>query len=552
MIALSEPRKGGGLLSSLALAAIAATLLSGAGCTGNIGDGGPRGGGPATQCGVDIKARPGLRLSSVQYINTIRDLVGDDGFEAELEDEPGLITQRAARQLRDAAEKIIARRGQWTREVFPCDTNGAEDLGCRDAFIDGFGRRAFRRALTDTEKERLRDTYDFARGEALDFDDAMGVVLQVMLQSPAFVYLFEDGVAESTDNVRLLTDYEVAARLSYFLWSSTPDDDLMTAAATGDLSTVDGLRAQAERLLGDPRAKDSINEYMAEFLQLNGGELHHPLEQVTKDPSLYPEVDAALLAAMRVETNALMERVVFDGNGTFEDLLTTREAYVNGPLATLYGVANAPPDADTFEWVTLPDNRAGVLTRAAFLTTYSTATVTAPIRRGVWIRRELLCHQLGDPPLNVDDTPLEGGANGEGDVLTVREATDVRTMNEGQCAGCHSQINPLGYAFEGFDAIGRTQETEVVSGEPVDTVTDITGTDFNGSIPDAVAMSEALAASEDARSCFANKFLEGALGGQAPDACGGTADAFVADGDIKSLLISIIASEEFRYLNVGE
>jgi hypothetical protein len=340
-------KKWGGLLSSLALAAIAATLLSGAGCTGTIGGApdGRSGVRPTTQCAVDIKARPGLRLSSVQYINTIRDLVGDDGFEAELEDEPGLITQRAARQLRDAAEDIIARRGQWTREVFPCDTSGAEDLGCRDAFIDGFGRRAFRRALTDTEKERLRDTYDFARGEALDFDDAMGVLLQVMLQSPAFVYLFEDGVAESTDDVRLLTDYEVAARLSYFLWSSTPDDDLMTAAAAGDLSTVDGLRAQAERLLGDPRAKDSINEYMAEFLQLNGGELHHPLEQVTKDPSLYPEVDAALLAAMRVETNALIERVVFDGNGTFEDLLTTREAYVNGPLATLYGVANAPPIA---------------------------------------------------------------------------------------------------------------------------------------------------------------------------------------------------------------
>jgi hypothetical protein len=545
-------KKRGGLLSSLTLAVIAATLLSSAGCTGNIGDGRPRGGGPATQCAVDIKARPGLRLSSVQYINTVRDLVGDDGFEADLEDEPGLITKRAARQLRDAAEDIIARRDRWTRDVFPCDTTGAEDLACRDAFIDSFGRRAFRRPLTDTEKNRLTDVYDFARGEGLVFDGAMDVVLQVMLQSPAFVYLFEDGVAESTGALRLLTDHEVAARLSYFLWSSTPDDELMASASAGDLSTVDGLRAEAERLLEDPRAKNSINNYMAEFLQLNGGRLHHPLAEVTKDTAMYPEVDAALLAAMRVETSALIERVVFGDNGTFEDLFTSREAYVNGPLATLYGIADGPPDADTYEWVTLPEDRAGLLTRAAFLTTYSTATVTAPIRRGVWIRNELLCHELGEPPGNVDDTPLEGGANGEGEVLTVREATEVRTMTEGQCAGCHSLINPLGYAFEGFDAIGRTQENEIVSGQPVDTFTHVTSTDFDGSISDAVAMSEALAASEEARSCFASKFLESALGGEPPEACAGTQDAFVADGNIKNLLISIIASDAFRYLNIGE
>jgi hypothetical protein len=540
------------LLSSVAFAVIGCTGRIGDGAFGDGASGGPRGDGSPTQCSGDIKTRPGLRLSSVQYVNTIRDLVGDDGFEAELEDEPGLITQRATRQLRDGAETIVARRNQWAYDVFPCETGGAEDLGCRDAFIDSFGRRAFRRSLTETEKNRLRDAYDFARGEGLDFDGAMEVVLQVILQSPAFVYLFEDGVAESTNTVRLLNDHEVAARLSYFLWGSTPDEQLMAAAEGGDLSTAEGLRAEAERLLGDPRTKDSINNYMAEFLQLDGGPLHYPLEEVSKDPALYPEVDAALLAAMRVETNALIERIVLGENGTFEDLFTTREAYVNGPLATLYGVADGPRDADTYEWVTLPDNRAGLLTRAAFLTTFSTATVTAPIRRGVWIRKELLCDQLGDPPDNVDDTPLEGGANGEGDVLTVREATEVRTMTEGLCAGCHSMINPLGYAFEGFDAIGRNQETEVVSDEPVDTVTNVTSTDFDGSIADAVAMSEALAASEDARSCFASKFLESALGGEPPDACASTEDAFVADGDIKSLLVSIISSDAFRYINVGE
>jgi hypothetical protein len=542
---LFESAKRGVLLSTVALAAIA--------CTGAIGgSGGPRGGpGPAGQCAVDIKARPGLRLSSVQYVNTIRDLVGDAGFYADLEDEPGLITKRAIRQLRDAAEMVVARRGQWTRTVFPCDTTGSEDIGCRDTFIDDFGSRAFRRPLTDTEKSGLHDAYDFARGEALDFNDSMEVVLQVILQSPPFVYLFEDGVAESTGNVRLLTDHEVASRLSHFLWSNTPDDELLAAAAAGRLSTSDGLSAEAERLLADPRAKTAIRHYMAEFLQLNGGKLHYPLEEVTKDEDLYPEADAALLDAMRVETNALIDRIVFDGTGSFEDLLTTREAYVNGPLAALYGV-DGPSDANTYEWVTLPERRAGVLTRAAFLTTYATTTVTHPIRRGAWIRKELLCDKLGEPPPNIDDTPLEGGANGEGELLTVREATEVRTMTEGQCARCHSFINPLGYPFEEFDAIGRTQDFEVVSGEPVDTATDVTGTDFDGPIADAATMSAALGASEHARSCFASKVLESALSGAAPDACTGTEAAFVADGDINNLLVAIVVSDAFRYLNVGE
>ena len=518
-------------------------------CTGNIGDIGS--GGPRGQCGLDIKARPGLRLSSVQYVNTIRDLVGDASFDADLEDEPGLITKRAIRQLRDGAEAVVARRGEWTRKVFQCDTTGSEDLKCRDAFIDDFGTRAFRRPLADTEKGRLRDVYDLAHSEGLDFNDSMEVVLQVILQSPAFVYLFEDGIAGSTGKVRLLTDHEVASRLSYFLWNSTPDEELLEAAAAGRLSTSDGLVAEAERLLSDPRAKTAVRHYMTDFLQLNGGQLHFPLEEVTKDEDLYPEVDQALLKAMRVETNALIERIVFDGTGSFEDLFTTREAYVNGPLAALYGV-DGPSDANTYEWVTLPERRAGVLTRAAFLTTYSTATVTAPIRRGAWVRKELLCDQLGEPPPNIDDTPLEGGANGEGEVLTIREATDVRTMTEAQCAGCHSLINPLGYPFEEFDAIGRSQDFEVLSGEPVDTATEITGTDFDGPIPDAAAMSAALGASEQARSCFATKVLESSLGGAAPDACAGAADTFAADGDINNLLIAIVTSDAFRYLNIGE
>ena len=358
-------------------------LLLTAGCLGTIGGdgdaagakGGPGGLGPQTQCGLDIESRAGMRLTSQQYVASLWDLFGDAGFDAELENEPGLITKRAVRQLRDGAAAVVSRRGEWTEDVFPCDTSGAADTACVDAFIDGFGAKVFRRPLTDDERTRLRDSYDSAAASPeLDFDGAMEVLLQVMLQSPAFIYLFEDGVAEATDDVRLLTDHEVAARLSYFLWGSTPDTSLMDAAAAGELSTVEGLVAAAERMIASDKAKNAAANFMAELLQLNGGQVHYALQLVSKDPLIYPEVDAALLAAMRSETDALVARVMFDGSGQFDELFTSREAYVNGPLATLYGVDNGPADADTWQWVTL-EGRSGILTRAAFLATYATATV---------------------------------------------------------------------------------------------------------------------------------------------------------------------------------
>ena len=207
--------------------------------------------------------------------------------------------------------------------------------------------------------------------------------------------------------------------------------------------------------------------------------------------------------------------------------------------------------------MTLSDDRAGLLTRAAFLTTFSTATVTAPIRRGVWIREHLLCDELGEPPENIDDSPIDGGEveneNGEVEVVTVREATDARTMNEQPCISCHSLINPLGYAFEGFDAIGREQLTEVVSGAPVDTETEVTNTDFDGTIADARHMSEALADSAKARTCFAHRWQQRALGGEPPDACSSeVTDAFVATGNMRELVVAMVASDAFRYVNVGE
>jgi len=531
-------------------------LSSSAGCIGDIGGadadaaGGP-GSGPLV-CGdgnVHVAPHPLRRLTSTQYINTVRDLFGDDAFEAELDEGGEIISEREVRQLRDSAEQIIGRQDAWTETVFPCDIGGAKDDTCVNGFFDGFAARAFRRPLTDEERTVLFGIYS----EALTigtFAEAMETLLQVVLQSPALIYMYEAGATDSTETARPLTDHEVATRLSYFLWNTTPDAALLAAATDGELSDKGGLAMQTQRLLSDPRADFAVQQFMSSWLQLDGGVLHHPLEEAEKDAALYPEFDDELVAAMRAETQAFIRRT-FEEDGSFEDLLSARYAYVNGPMATLYGVSG-PQDAATWEWVDLDKaERGGLLTRAAFLTTLSTRNVTAPIRRGVWVLKEMLCEGLGDPPPNVNNIPPEGG-NVDGEILTVRQ--DVAGRTDGtDCVHCHSLINPIGFTFEHYDAIGRWQTNEVTSGLPIDA---------SGYLPEgealqgAIELSSELSTSAQARDCFAERWYQQAISKQLDEAdqCSlGVIQEQLADGgSMRDLVVAIITSDAFRYINIEE
>jgi hypothetical protein len=541
-------------------ALLCASIALAPGCVGNIGDGGAEGGvdGPGSEpqsCGgevVPVESVPLRRLTAEQYLNTLRDLTGDEGLTFELEDMEGVVTERAVRQMRDLGELVVERRAEWTREVFPCDVTGTAQDSCVDAFISDFGARAFRRPLHDDEHTWLRGVYDGVKNDA-SFEEAMEVVLQVMLQAPATVYMFEAGAGDVlAGEMRALSDYEVASRLSYFVWNTMPDDALFAAAAEGKLSTPEGLRAEADRLLDSPRAEHNVQRFFSSWLQLDGGQLHHALENTVKDAGLYPEYDAELQAAMRAETEAFITRTFFDEGGSFEKLFTANYAYVNGDLAALYGV-DAP--AEEHGWVELDAaERAGLFTRAAFLTVLSTANVTAPIRRGVWVMEEALCNTLGEPPANVDDSPLEGGEV-DGETLTVREDVEQRTKDD-ECQACHGLINPLGFTFENYDAIGRFQLEEATSGLPVDSSGEIQASDVDGPVDGAVELSQRLSESDQVRACFAKRWSKTALGGEeaALDSCSQQQieTTFAETGDMRELLIGIIQSNAFRFINISE
>jgi len=551
----------------LTLSFITASLILG-GCNGLIGDPGaepgarPSGTGslddPEALCNAGIPAvspRGLRRLSPEQYVNTVRDLLGDDGFEPDVDDDAAIITERGVRQLRGAAELAISRQPQWTRTVFPCDLGGPADDACAAEMIDQLGSRAFRRPISEDEREWLTGVYQDVAAE-LSFSEAMEVVVEVILASPQMVYVRETGSTGEglPEGIQGLSDYEIASRLSYFLWNTMPDDELFQAAERGELTEGEGLAAQTERLLSDPRAESAIQGFFWDWMQLDGGRLHHALEDTDKDGTLYPEYDGAMRQAMRTELEAFIEKVVLEEGGSIDALFNDRRAYVNGPLADLYGVEGGPTDADTWEWVELPEGeRGGLLTRAAFLTVFSAANVQSPIRRGVFVVEEVLCNALGEPPPNASDLPVEGGTV-DGEVLSVREDVAARTGGAG-CNGCHAVINPVGFAFENYDAIGRYRTEELGTGLPIDSSGQIQGSDVDGDIADALELSRSLSRSERVRECLADRWMTRAIG-QAPgelDQCAldGARERFAETGTLRDLIVAIVVSDSFRYVNTA-
>ena len=515
---------------------------------------------PLDACGgglPEVAPRALHRLTPLQYENTIRELFDDPEFEASYTDLETIPTLLGVRQLRTDAELVLARRDTWGTNPFGCDTSGGQDDGCAETFIDTFGAKAFRRPLHDEERQSFLALYADAAGK-FTFADAMDVVLSSMIQAPQFLYLAEVGtpIDGAPDTLRQLTDHEVASRLSYMLWDTMPDAELLDAAAAGQLVSRDGLRAQAERMLADPRAEGMIQDFMWTWLQLDGGQLHHALEESTKDATLFPEYDPALQDAMRNELEALVRDVYFgDDPGDFEALLLSNRAYVNASLAALYGVAG-PADDDTWEWVTLdPTQRAGMLTRAAVLTVFATSTVQAPIRRGVLVIEEVLCNELGSPPPNVDNSPIDGGDAPDGGVLTVRQEVEQRTQ-DALCQSCHGIVNPVGFAFEHYDAIGRWQDEELATQLPIDSSGELTTSDVDGAVADAIELSQKLATSATVRECFAGRWLYRATGTAADDVgdCDRTETlaAFAESGDARELLVDIVVSDAFRFLNTAD
>jgi hypothetical protein len=541
-----------------------ATLVA---CTGNIsreqpGAGSPQngagsssvGGGAGSGGGATTAATdPGRvtlhRLNRAEYDNTVQTLLGttakpsadfpiDDrgnGFD-NMADVLTLSPLHLS-VYHAAAKALVAEAlgGGQRAALVSCDL-AAQGEACARQVLKTFAYRAWRRPVADADVERLMGVVGVALANGDGYEQGLALALRAILLSPHFVFRVELDPNPTSLEPHPLSPYELATRLSYFLWSGPPDDTLLQSAESGALSTPDVLKQQATRLLLDQRARSLVDNFAGQWLHLRAVEGLHP------DDALFPDVDAPLLQAMRQETEQLFRGIAFEG-APLTDLLTANYTHVNARLAAHYGLSGGGSEPTRVD-LTGNAERGGLLTQAAFLTLTSHGNRTSPVIRGKWIMDELLCAIVPPPPADVD---LNGVAMAKEQGLTQRQALEVHRQDP-KCFGCHQLMDPMGLGLENYDAIGRYRTTDV--GAAIDASGQLpSGEAFVG----AKELGARIAAKPEFARCVAKKLYSYALGRAPVDAPGHldvpTLDALTQtltqNGSFAELASAIVTSPTF-------
>jgi hypothetical protein len=389
------------------------------------------------------------RLSRTEISSLVRDALGDDSgaaakFLSEDQYRPfdnDYTVQTASSALiesleataSDVADRAVSPANR--SRVVPCTPAGPGDAACLRRTIESVGRRLYRRPLSEEQVQAYLTLQSYATedtpGAAHDFYTAVSLVLRSMLQDPEVLYRIEVGTPTGEPGIFALDDYEVASRLSFLLWGSGPDDALLDQAEAGKLTDAGARREAAARLLGDARARAQLERFHSMWLGYRA-----------------IPASAELAKAFSLETNKLIERVVFDEPSSYLDLFTSAQTYVSGPLAEQYGVA-APAGGQG--WVAYADDkRAGILSHGSVLAAFSKFSDTSPTQRGIFVQTRLLCNKVAPPPanVNVDQPP------GDGDkVCKIDRYDEHRKL--ASCKACHAQLDPIGYGLESYDIGGR-------------------------------------------------------------------------------------------------
>lgn len=401
------------------------------------------------------------RLNRAEYNNTIHDLLGVDfkpgddfpnddvgyGFD-NIGDVLSLSPLLMEKYL-SAAEKITA--AVWAKpelkaRVFEVKASDTDTQAVARRSLGEFARKAYRRPVTKEEVDRLVGCVALAEKQGESFDRGIQLGIETALVSPNFLFRVEKD--SGSKSARLLTGYEMASRLSYFLWSSAPDEELYRLAAKDALQKPDILAQQVKRMLRDPKARALTDNFASQWLTLRS------LSNCSPDPARFPQFNDKLRDAMRTETEMFFSSIVAEDRNVLE-FLDSKYTFVNERLARLYGIEGV--QGDDFRRVELAsEQRGGILSQASILTLTSNPTRTSPVKRGKWVLEQILGTPPPPPPPNVpqlaDDRkqPLTG---------TLRQRMEQHRKDP-MCASCHARLDPLGFGLENYDAIGawRTKD----------------------------------------------------------------------------------------------
>lgn len=516
------------------------------------GGGGSAVGAPAIDCSAVTTPQVGLtklrRLTRTEFNHTVRDLLGIDTSPADLispderigpfdSNATAPITELLVQQHGEVAAALARTALPRMAELSACDL--AADANCPSQFVERFGMKAFRRPLEAAERDAYVGLYRI--GAEQGAENGFRLVLEAILQSPSFLYHADVGKlgAPSFEPVPL-TSFELASRLSYFLWDTMPDDGLFELAQSDALSDATVLEEQVRRMLDDPRAAAAIPNFHLQWLGIRD------MEGVTKSEQYFPNFSPELTQAMIDETAQFTDYVIRRGDGLLNSLFTASYSIVDGPLLDLYGV-ELPEGHTPGEPIDLdPTQRSGILTQAAFLATHAHHDQTSPVHRGLFVRENILCQTIPPPPPNVIPTPPPPTPG-----TTVRERISLH-QSEASCSGCHRMMDNIGLGFESYDASGVYRSEE--AGRPVDDTGELLGTGevaVEGPFDGAIELSAKLAQSEVVQQCVTQQWFRFALGRSSSndDTCSlqHMQDQFVASGgNVRELIVSLATSDAFR------
>lgn len=504
---------------------------------------------PPTVCVLDVGPSGTRTMVAAQYENTVADVLGvspeswgsdilpnSENNGAGPFEVPAPATELTVELYAQAAADVAD--AVDPASLLPCDPATPDADACAEETVTSLGLRLWRRPLSPAEVESLLQVY-----EGTDLLEGTRMLVEVLLTSPNAWTLQETGTPWAEDpDVLVLDAWSLATRLSYTLWNSAPDDPLLAQAESGALLDPTVRYDEAERMLADPRAERMVGQLYRDWLDVE-------LEGVVKDPALFPEFTPELAAAMEREVELFATDVVLGSDPRLHTLLNAPFTYVDQQLLALYGsdVVNDPGPLSPGEFVRVeldPAHRGGVTTLPGVMTAHSFAASMPWTARGLLVRQDFLCHDVPPPPPDVDVSPPDIDPN-DG-----RYGLWDSVINDPACTGCHELFDPLNFAFDEYDPIGRFQ-TEI-DGEPVQTAGDLL--EVNGgnqvSFSGRAELTQILPTVSEASACAVQQHLRFALrrrlGDEDQCAVDQLADQVEAtDGNLRVLMRSMVVSEHF-------
>ncbi len=498
------------------------------------------------------------RLTEAQYRNTIADVFSDEitvvgRFEPEIRiDGLGAIGASQASISASGYEQYYGIAGSIADQVISADSwadympcspsDSAEfDRACASQIIEQYGEALFRRDLSSEDVEVWADAMQASMAQVGSFENAAGLVIEGMLSSPQFLFIIDRLEDDGRGDVRL-TNHSMAARLSYFLWNSAPDEELLRAARAGELHSREGLEAQVERMIASENLRQGSRAFYDDFLDLSR------FSSLEKDRLIYPAFNQAVAEDAHEQLMMFLDHHLIDNEAPYPSIFTAKETFLTRSLGMIYAVPVIPSEG--WELVRFPEDdiRGGLLSHAGFTALHSHPGRSSATLRGIAVRQSLLCQTVAPAPAAVNFTVVQDVDNPEFRTARAR-LTQHRT--DAACASCHRFIDPIGLSLENFDGAGMYRIRE--HGEMIDTSGEVDGISYEN-LP---ALENILANHEAATSCVVERLQHYATGRSNTEI-----DSYWnvelmrgferSDYNFRELMATIAQSEEFYAVSLPE